>query len=189
MINWDMVYRSGRDFRAITQRDIDAFLEYIPAKSSSLKKARSLDIGCGTGHLTRELWHRGFKPTGIDISEEAIALAKSYTILADNEITYEIFDLEMQDANDFTDSTYKLITCRLVYAFIEDKLAFLRNITRLLDKDGVFVILTPLVDQVPKDKKHIAVDYDMTMAELTKFFKVETKKDDTQIMFLCKQIQ
>jgi 2-polyprenyl-3-methyl-5-hydroxy-6-metoxy-1,4-benzoquinol methylase len=185
MIDWNKTYGSGVDFRAISQRDIDTFLKYIPSMS---KKNRSLDVGCGTGQLTRELWHRGFAPTGIDISETAIALAKSYTLLEGTEIIYKIFDLETQHASDFTNSTFELITCKLVYAFINDKVTFLRNVASLLDKNGIFVILTPLLDQVPKEKKHIAVDYDKTMTELTRFFNVETKKDDIQGLFICQPI-
>jgi len=184
MIDWDKIYSSGIDFRAITQRDIDTFLEYVPSTSG---KKQSLDVGCGTGQLTRELWHRGFIPTGIDTSANAIALAKSYTILESSEITYKVFDLETQKASDLTHYSFELITCKLVYAFINDKVTFLRNIKKLLDKNGVFVILTPLLEQVPKEKKHIAVDYDKTIAELTQFFTVETKKDDTQVLFICKQ--
>lgn len=183
MIDWNKNYSNGMDYRAISQRDIDTILGYLPSTS---KKNHCLDVGCGTGHLTRELWHRGFIPTGIDISENAINLAKSYTVLQGTEITYRIFDLETQDANEFTNSTFELITCKLVYAFISDKVTFLTSIKKLLDENGVFVILTPLLDQVPKEKIHIAVDYNKTIAELKRFFKVETKKDDTQVMFICK---
>jgi 2-polyprenyl-3-methyl-5-hydroxy-6-metoxy-1,4-benzoquinol methylase len=182
MIDWNEIYSSGADFRAISRRDIDSMLEYLPSPTH----ATSLDIGCGTGQLTRELWHRGFAPTGIDTSEAAIKLAKSYTVLDDSQIKYRIFDLETQDAADLGATQFTLITCKLVYAFINDKAAFLRNVSRLLAKDGVFVILTPLKDQVPKEKAHIAVEYDQTLRQLEVLFAVETQRDDTQVIFICK---
>lgn len=183
MVDWNRTYNNGIDFRAISQRDIDTMLKYISLSSSN---TASLDIGCGTGHLTRELWHRGFRPTGIDISERAIELARSYTVLDDNEISYKIFNLETQTAANLTFKTFLLITCKLVYAFINDKVAFLDNVSQLLAKDGVFVILTPLKDQVPKEKAHIAVEYEKTLQELEAFFNVEAKQDVDQVMFICK---
>lgn len=182
MIDWNKTYNNGTDFRAISQLDIDTILKCIPPS----KNVNSLDIGCGTGHLTRELWHRGFTPIGIDISERAIEFAKSYTVLKDDEIGYKIFDLETQAYSDLTTHTFSLITCKLVYAFITNKTAFLDNVSRLLAKDGVFVILTPLKNQVPKEKAHIAVEYEKTLRELEVYFDVKTKQDSSQVMFICK---
>lgn len=182
MIDWNKTYNNGADFRAISQRDIDIMLGYIPV----LENTNSLDIGCGTGHLTRELWHRGFRPVGVDTSERAIELARSYTVLDDNEISYEVFNLETQAAANLTTSTFSLITCKLVYAFITDKTTFLSNVSQLLDKDGAFIILTPLKNQVSKEKAHIAVEYEKTLRELEMFFNVETKQDDIQAIFVCK---
>lgn len=183
MINWDEIYNNGTDFRAISQRDIDIIIGYISPSSGSIT---SLDIGCGTGHLTRELWHRGFAPTGIDTSEKAIELARSYTVLDDNENSYKVFNLETQAAADLTTKTFTLITCKLVYAFIDDKTTFLNNVSQLLAPGGVFVILTPLKNQVPKEKLHIAVEYEKTLQELETIFSVETRQDTTQAMFICR---
>lgn len=182
MIDWNQIYDNGTDFRAISQRDIDTMLECIPSSEGT----NSLDIGCGTGHLTRELWHRGFMPTGVDISESAIRLARLYTVLDDKEISYKVLNLETNNIADLMDKSFMLITCKLVYAFISDKAIFLGNVVKLLDKSGVFVILTPLKSQVSKEKAHIAVEYEKTLEELTAFFIVETKRDDIQAMFICK---
>jgi 2-polyprenyl-3-methyl-5-hydroxy-6-metoxy-1,4-benzoquinol methylase len=181
-INWDDAYDSGTDFRAISQRDITAILKHVPPPQDT---ANSLDIGCGTGQLTRELWHRGFSPTGVDISPRAIALAKSYTVLDDTEIHYRVGNFETQLATELTSKKFTLITCKLVYAFINDKAAFLQNVTGLLASGGMFVIITPLISQMPSEKAHIAVDYEATIKELTPFFQVEVKKDARQALFIC----
>ena len=183
MVDWNKAYESGRDFRAISQQDISDFIkDILPVQGK-----RSLDIGCGTGQLTRELWHRGLKPTGIDISESAIRLAKSYTVLGSDEINYQVFNLETSASADLTDKQFSLITCKLVYAFIEDKDTFLCNVTKLLADDGVFVILTPLKGQVPLEKAHIAVVYEDTVKEIERYFTIiETRKDEVQMIFTCR---
>lgn len=185
MINWNKVYTNRTDFRPISQRDIDTLLRCVSLSGN----IHSLDIGCGTGHLTRELWHRGFMPIGIDISESAIELAKSYTVLSNSEIKYRVFNLETQASSELTTETFSLITCKLVYAFINDKTFFLKNASQLLAKDGVFVVITPLKSQVMREKAHIAVEYEETLQELSIFFDVETKKDEKQVMFICRKIE
>jgi hypothetical protein len=53
-----------------------------------------------------------------------------------------------------------MITCKLVYAFIEDKTAFLEKIKGILDSQGIFVVVTPMLEDVDKSKKGIAIDND-----------------------------
>src|SRR5689334_17377984 len=45
--------------------------------------ARVLDCGCGTGWLSYFLARRGYDVVGTDLSEDAIALARSHPMFAD----------------------------------------------------------------------------------------------------------
>jgi 2-polyprenyl-3-methyl-5-hydroxy-6-metoxy-1,4-benzoquinol methylase len=122
--HWSKIYSQGRDFRLISSQAIDRFLAYLPSEAKSC-----LDIGCGTGQLTRELYHRGYSVVGVDASQAAIQYARQHTIAPADQLHYIHLDIESTDP-DTTQLPYggfDLVTCKLVYAFIEDKPTFLKK--------------------------------------------------------------
>lgn len=150
---WNNIYGHGRDFTLATAQEISRFLEYT---DQNLPKT-CLDIGCGTGQLTRELYHRGYQCVGIDASTTAIKLAQSYTVVPENRLSYVKRDVERETINNLPLALYSLITCKLVYAFVKDKPAFLERVKQLLAPTGAFVVITPLPEEVPPEKRGIAV--------------------------------
>jgi 2-polyprenyl-3-methyl-5-hydroxy-6-metoxy-1,4-benzoquinol methylase len=153
---WSNVYKQGRDFQLVSSQEIDRFLSYALPEAPKT----CLDLGCGTGQLTRELYHRGYKVLGIDASNEAIQRAKTLTTVPNERLSYVQVDLEYDNLNEKTNSLapYGLVTCKLVYAFIKDKSAFLEKVKTILHPKGVFVVITPMLDDVEEGKKGIAVD-------------------------------
>lgn len=181
---WSDYYDTARDFIPATGHEISSFLAFAP--KGPRDKQLALDIGCGTGHLTRELYHRGYqKIVGIDVSSSAIKLAKSFTIFSDK-LTYIHLDIEKQGFKKLRTDTYDLITCRLVFAFIDNKENFLSDITKLLTHDGAFIIITPLLENVPEHKKKIAIDPVLTNKLLRDFFHVQFYNRDDLGIFICK---
>ena len=77
-------------------------LEYILSRCS-LDKKNVLDIGCGGGILSEELYKQGAKVTGIDSSSKSISIAKqhaeqnNYDIEYINKSIFEITDLGIYD--------------------------------------------------------------------------------------------
>jgi len=165
---WSRIYSQGRDFRLISSQEIDSFLAYLPANSPKT----CLDIGCGTGQLSRELFHRGLTVTGIDASANAIKRAAQLTVHPN--LSYIHLDIEQATTSQLAHpASYGLITCKLVYAFIQNKPAFLEKVRGLLNPNGIFVVITPRVDDVEPDKRAIAVD-DSAIHLLEKTFKKVT---------------
>lgn len=107
----------------------EAVTELITAKKGS----RVIDLGCGNGALSRLLKNKGYDVTGIDASEEMIALAKEkYT------------DIEFIKANalDFSlDEKADVIFSNAVFHWIDaDKQeALLKNIYAQLKPEGELV--------------------------------------------------
>ncbi len=50
--------------------------DFIEKEAGFDKNVRILDIGCGTGRHTIELTKRGYKVTGIDLSERQLSIAR-----------------------------------------------------------------------------------------------------------------
>ncbi len=114
-----------------------------------------LDIGCGTGQLTRELCHRGYACVGVDTSTKAIEIAKSLTVVWPELLTY----IHLSENNAFAKlphAPYSLITCKLAYTFIQNKPSFLQRVKDALASGGVFVVITPLPEDVVPEQRTIA---------------------------------
>lgn len=179
--HWNSYYSSRKDFGLITAQMLTQILNYTDSSLSKL----CLDIGCGTGQLTRELYHRGYRCHGVDVSNKAIDLARSYTTNS-SQLTYQQLDFETADPIDLPIQEYSLITCKLVYAFIKDKPAFLSKISQLLAPSGTFALITPI--NKGGESKKIAVDYNQTLIELEMHFKVvKTIESPNMVAFICQR--
>ena len=150
--DWDDVHAEERTYRFLYSPQITRFLNYQNAQSPKT----ALDIGCGSGQLTRELYHRGYLTLGVDFSQNAIKHARALTTVSENQLLYRVLDVEQDDLSVLPCQPYGLITCYLVYPFIEDKISFLKKTHELLAVGGIFVLITP-VCLTPEDTKKPAV--------------------------------
>ena len=98
-----------------------------------LKQPSFLDIGCGTGWFTGELAKLG-SATGIDLSEEAIGIAKSQY----PDITYVAGNLY---ENHFPDNSFDVVVAQEVIPHVHDQERFLELIEAIL-KPGGYLVLT-----------------------------------------------
>lgn len=179
--HWNKYYDTGADFTHSTQSELSKLLGYVDNKVSK----NCLDIGCGTGQLSRELFHRGFSVLGIDVSDKAIEIARRASIYIGKGLEYGCIDFEQETLAG--DQTFSLITCKFVYSFIKDNTAFLQKVFDYLHPGGVFIIITPTKEQVPPEKVKITVDYQDTLNELGQYFKVETLESRGLTYFICRQ--
>ncbi len=98
-----------------------------------------LDVGCGDGFFLRRLAQHGYRAVGIDVSRAGIELARH--VLAEfpqceaHCATIEAFG---------PDASYEIATCGETLEHIEDDVAFLREINRLLAPGGVLVLTVPV---------------------------------------------
>src|SRR5688572_1600088 len=109
--HWSAWYDQDKDFILISSQAVSKILGNL---DESLPKTH-LDIGCGTGQLTRELYHRGYTCIGIDASSSAVKIAKSLTVR--DGLRYLQFNADDGDFKTLPGQPYSLITCKLVYAF------------------------------------------------------------------------
>lgn len=127
MIHWEDLYKNGRDFRLINK--------FLLEKILFVRSGKALDIGCGTGQLASLLVERGFDVYGVDLSENAIEQASKRT-----KGRFEVRDIE----KDFPEGKFDLISCKLVFAFIQNKQIFFQNVAEHLSDDGQFLLITPI---------------------------------------------
>ena len=180
---WDVSYSNSQDYLAFTTQDINTIISAVdPSAPKTL-----LDIGCGTGQVSREFFHHGYETVGIDGSSKAIEIAKASTL--QRSISYIHSSFESYVQHNKNSSTYGLIVCKYVFAFIEDRNYFLKNVAKLLDPSGTFVLITPDISKIPIEKIDIAVPHEAMLAALSNYFKVEHNKRGRDYYYFCKSIK
>jgi 2-polyprenyl-3-methyl-5-hydroxy-6-metoxy-1,4-benzoquinol methylase len=101
-----------------------------------------LDVGCGTGRISRHLATHGANVTGIDFSQKAIDLARSHTF--SNNISYRVqsmFDLNDVDKYDILVSWGSVtVACRSKDELVEA----LSRFHQALKPDGKILLLEPI---------------------------------------------
>lgn len=177
---WSSHYQQNKDFQLISSQEIDQFLQY----QSTQNAKTCLDIGCGTGQLSRELYHRGYTVTGIDVSSEAIDRARRLTVVPKSSLSYQQLDIGTTDVSALQNAPYGLVTCKLVYAFMKNKPAFIKKMKTITAPAGLFVVITPLVDDLPPEKQNIGVtENDIQLIEHD-FDKIAQYKNKGLIYFI-----
>ena len=128
---WDARWNRGREPNGYQNRRSEAILALL--QGLPLNRPRILDFGCGTGWFTKRLASLG-EATGVDLSEDAIAWAKSQ----DSESTYiaaNLYDVR------FPTRYFDVVISQEVIAHVEDQPAYMRRISAML-KPGGYLILT-----------------------------------------------
>ncbi len=96
-----------------------------------------LDLGCGSGVLSRILARRGARVTGVDLSPTLIGRAVEREEADSLDITYLVADAA--DLSIFPDSSFSLVTAHMMLMDVEDGAGILQEVGRLLEPGGRFV--------------------------------------------------
>ena len=100
-----------------------------------------LDVACGTGDMVVELTRQGCDVTGVDISEEMLAIAKRKTASANFQFSTFNFQLGNAEALPFADGEFDAVTCVFgVRNFVHLEQG-LGEMLRVLKPGGTMVIL------------------------------------------------
>ncbi|MFD7446168.1 class I SAM-dependent methyltransferase [Streptomyces sp. NPDC059909] len=137
---WEPLWAGGRQYREVTSVETALLADYL---GPGLGRP-ALDIGSGDGALARHLHHRlGYRTTGIDCAPSAVAAAARDTEPAGGPVWRQV-DFINDDLGALPDTAYAVVTCRLVYRWMDDKPAFLDRVRRILAPGGMFWVVTEL---------------------------------------------
>lgn len=150
-----------RDFSIFPTLLLNEILEKV-----NVHDGACLDIGCGTGQLSRELFHYGFDVTGIDTHTGALRLAQA----ASKFCKYIAADLEKPLPPEITSQQFTLITCKHVIAFIQHKEALIAQVKRLLTPQGCFIMVITTPEQVSSEKRPITTELRYAEELLSPYF-------------------
>ena len=150
--NWNAAYANGNPFAPLrdSERRVLNQLPHPPA-------GRALDIGSGTGELTRHLAGLGWSTTGVDLAPAAVEIARATASDDSLQIRYLCLDACRDGFDAFPRASFDLITCRLAAAFL-DRRRLLALVRHLLRPGGTLLVTTPTIDQVPAERRTITLD-------------------------------
>ncbi|WP_327258165.1 class I SAM-dependent methyltransferase [Streptomyces sp. NBC_01244] len=138
---WDPHWAQGRRYRQLD----DTETRLMDQRLGPGRGRPALDIGCGDGTLTRHLHNQlGYRTTGIDCSPSALALAAAQDSPESPGPLWRRFDVGADDLTALPEPAYAVITCRLVYRWIDDKPAFVNRVRRLLVPGGTFWVVAEI---------------------------------------------
>ena len=131
------------EFFATGARCVDAEIEQVRAGYPALRHGTALDFGCGVGRLTQALARHFDQVTGVDISEEMLALARRFNRGGDRVrfLHNTRADLRLFEDNQF-DFVYSMITLQHmepVYAR-----AYIGEFVRVCAPGGVVLFQEPV---------------------------------------------
>lgn len=90
-----------------------------------------LDIGCGGGFLCNRLGDMGFQVTGVDLSRDAIEVAKKHDV--SGKVKYSIADATQLP---FFRASFDVVTCLDLLEHVESPDAVIAEISRVLKPGG-----------------------------------------------------
>jgi SAM-dependent methyltransferase len=97
----------------------------------------ALDLGCGDGDLALDLWRRGARVCGIDLSPEMIAAAAT-------RVRHEVADISLAVGTakglPFAAERFDLVVAVTILCFVPDAASVFREIARVLRPGGRLVI-------------------------------------------------
>lgn len=114
-------------------------LSYVQ-KNCEIRDKNILDIGCGAGILTESLAKAGAIATGIDMSGDAIHIAKQHAEKSALHIHYE--KIRVEDFAAKNPATFDVITCMEMLEHVPDPCAIIQAATQLLKPNGMIFFST-----------------------------------------------
>ncbi|MEU6706155.1 class I SAM-dependent methyltransferase [Streptomyces wuyuanensis] len=137
---WESLWAEGRRYRQIDSVETGLLDKHLSPGGGR----PALDVGCGEGSLARRLAQLGYRATGVDCSPSAIALAAEQTAGPGPHPVWRCMDFTTDDLGNLTDLSYAVVTCRLVYRWVDDKAAFIDRVRRLLAPGGTFWVVAEI---------------------------------------------
>jgi len=120
------------------------YLKMVLSRKNSIK--RILDIGCGYGYFLNACIESGIPEVyGADISDSAIEKSRTLKEAKVSQLDFS------KEKSIFESDFFDAVTAFDVIEHVEDEGFFVKEVYRVLKKEGVFFFITPNGDSWPRD--------------------------------------
>lgn len=113
---------------------------------------RIADLGCGSGYGSHALSKVAERVTAMDLSEEAVAHARTHYGRDRDNLSYEVGDVT---ETPYEDGDFEAVVSFEVIEHLEDPEALMVEAKRLVGEDGVFIVSTPDKQTYSNDRNSV----------------------------------
>ncbi|MBN2531699.1 MAG: class I SAM-dependent methyltransferase [Spirochaetales bacterium] len=124
--------------RVIPDNIINKAIMTLEKNHHITKKARLLDIGCGTGQLTKCFAENGYICTGIDISGEMLCIAREKNIAHTEFLIGDARNIP------FKDNSFEICISSKLFLHIENWQDAIGEIIRIIPEGGCFLYINEI---------------------------------------------
>ena len=150
--HWEQNSRHLFKMNAFVKARYQKIMQLLKKKNDSFAGVKIIDLGCGDGVLTYELFKKGAKTYGIDLSDDAIKFAIWKHRSLGSEAS---FFVESCTDTHFGAESFDAAVSSDVIEHLTNPRMLLTEIYRVLKPNGLGVISTPIrFTQEPLDKMH-----------------------------------
>ncbi|MBP9759478.1 class I SAM-dependent methyltransferase [Candidatus Dojkabacteria bacterium] len=118
-----------------TNKRLKVVFEDLLSKKE-LQNIKFLEVGCGLGYFSNKAFKMGAKVTGIDIGPKLVKINKKLTPKG-------TFVVSSASKLPFKDNTFDVVLSTEVIEHVDNQKEALKEMCRVLKKNGVLVITTP----------------------------------------------
>lgn len=139
-----------------------------------------LDIGCGSGRISKQLQDLGYRVNGLDFSEEAVKKAVARGI--------EAKQANLDDGISFPDATFHVVWAGDIVEHVFDPIGLLRESGRVLKPGGAMLITIPSdVGLISRVKMLFGISHQEGMYMTSGFYKHHTFFTPRLIRFMLEK--
>jgi SAM-dependent methyltransferase len=171
--------------KAVSDEQTKAEADFLVKTLECADGSRLLDLPCGNGRHSLELAKRGFRMTGLDISEQFIEEARAGSLAIGAQIEWVLGDMRNVDGEIIFDGAFCLGNS-FGYFEYSDMEAFLKGVSRALRPEARFVVGTGIAAEsiLPNLKERTWYQVEDILFAIENRYQVEESCLDTDHTFV-----